>query len=72
MIVFVTVLAGTPIVAVVVTVVGSGAGLLRTLTTVTVIVTVRSAGQGMLVSKSVMVLASRTVFVVKNRTVTVF
>jgi hypothetical protein len=72
MIVFVTVLAGPPIVAVVVTVVGSGAGLLRTLTTVTVIVTVRSAGQGMLVSKSVMVLASRTVFVVKNRTVTVF
>jgi hypothetical protein len=72
MIVFVTVLAGPPIVAVVVTVVGSGAGLVRTLTTVTVMVTVRSAGGGVLLSKSVMVLVSRTVFVVKNRTVTVF
>jgi hypothetical protein len=70
--VFVTVLAGPPTVAVVVTVVGNGAGLVRMLTTVTVMVTVRNVGDGVLVSKRVMVLVSRTVFVVNNRTVTVF
>ncbi len=57
-------------VTVAVMVVGISTGLVRTLTTVTV--TVRISGGRVLARVTVMVLVSKTVFVVRNSTVTVF